>query len=85
MTSLPDWFQSEIWALMIGSALICASIWLGPRTDRVLRELVDADLAVVLAVDARRDPGDHVRPLRGTIGWSSRNSASGSPGIRITT
>ena len=32
MTALPDWFQSEICWLMIGSWSMRASIWVGPRT-----------------------------------------------------
>ena len=31
MTLLPDWFQSETWALMSGSWSIRASIWAGPK------------------------------------------------------
>jgi hypothetical protein len=32
MTLLPDWFQSETWALISGSWSILASIWAGPKT-----------------------------------------------------
>ena len=31
MTLLPDWFHSEIWALITGSWSIRASIWAGPK------------------------------------------------------
>ena len=31
MTLLPDWFQSVIWALIVGSWSMRASIWAGPK------------------------------------------------------
>ena len=46
----------------------------GPIGRGVGREAEGDALAVDAGVHARGDPGDHVRPLPGTIGWIRTNS-----------
>ena len=62
MTLLPDWFQSETWALISGSWSIRRLDLGGSEDRRVGREAIDLDLPVVGRVHPCRDPGDHVRP-----------------------
>ena len=85
MTLLPDWFHRLIWAEIVGSASIRASIWFGPSTvvscgnwytssvPRCGPSFRAATQAIMFGLDA------------GTIGWRSRNSGSGASGRRITT
>ena len=85
MTSLPDWFQSEIWALITGSASIWRLDLGGPEDRRVGREPVDARLAVRSgSFRAATQAIMFGRPL-GIIGWSSRNSGFAASGSGMIT
>ncbi len=85
MTLLPAWSHSEIWALITGSWSMRASICCGPNTvvcagNRYTRTLASSAPSLRAATHAIM-----FGRLAAIIGWSSRNSAADSPGIRMIT